>query len=253
MDFTPVTVKGKTALVIGGTSGIGEALALGFAQDGADVVASSRSGDRVSRTAEDLRNVGASTLEVTCDVTRRESLKSLRDRIESEFDELDLLVNSPGAISRMSLEEITESEWRRVLDVQLNGVYRACQVFAPILEGGSIINISSLAARLSLANAPAYSAAKGGSDALTRAAAKELAPEVRVNAIAPGFVITPQNEDVYREGTRKRRRIDERTPLGRVARREEMIGAAIYLGSDAASYTTGEVLTVDGGFTNGAL
>ncbi len=253
MEFTPVTVDGKTALVIGGTSGIGEALSLGFAQDGAEVVASSRSEEKVSRTADRLREFGGSTIEVTCDVTRRASLERLRERIGTEFDDLDVLVNSPGAISRMNLVDITEAEWERVLNVQLNGIYRACQIFAPMLEGGCIINISSLAARLSLANAPAYSAAKGGTDALTRAAAKELAPETRVNALAPGFVITPQNEEVYREGTRKRRRIDERTPLGRVARREEMVGAAIYLASDAASYTTGEVLTVDGGFTNGAL
>ena len=120
-------------------------------------------------------------------------------------------------------------------------------------EGGSIINVSSLAARLALANAPAYSAAKGGVEAFTRASAKELGAEIRVNAIAPGFVITPQNAETYAEGTEKRRKIDERTPLGRVAECEEMVGAALFLASDAASYVTGEVLTVDGGFADSAL
>jgi len=123
-------------------------------------------------------------------------------------------------------------------------------VFADAMETGSVVNISSLAGQLAFRNAPAYSAAKGGVDAFTRASAKELAPEIRVNAIAPGFVITPQNEDEYAEGTDKRDRIDRRTPLGRVADREEIAGAAVYLASDAASYVTGEVVRVDGGFAD---
>jgi NAD(P)-dependent dehydrogenase (short-subunit alcohol dehydrogenase family) len=149
--------------------------------------------------------------------------------------------------------DVTEEEWDRVLDVALDGVRRVIAAFAPAMETGSVTTISSLTGRMAFAEAAAYTAAKGGVDALTRAAATELAPSIRVNAIAPGFVITPQNRETYAEGTEKRRRIDERTPMGRVADRGEIVGAAVYLASDAAAYTTGEVVTVDGGFRPSAL
>lgn len=249
----PVTVEGKTAVVIGGTSGIGEAIALGFACDGADVVATSRSEDRVQETTTKLRDRGSSTLAQTCDVTNYDSLGRLRDDVWSNIGAVDVLVISAGAVSRDDLLTIPESEWNRVLDVQLDGVYRAMQVFGQRMESGAIIPISSIASELSVSNLPAYSAAKAGVNGLTRAAAKEFAPEIRVNAIAPGFVITPQNEDTYAEGTENRATIDRRTPLSRVAEREEITGAAIYLASDASSYTTGEILTVDGGFSRSAL
>lgn len=252
-EHIPVTVEGKRAVVIGGTSGIGEAIALGFATEGADVIASSRTKDKVADTADELRERGARTATVTCDVTDRASIQRLCDATVEAFGGVDILVTSAGGIARRRVADIEEAEWHHVLDVQLSGVYRAIQAFAAVMDTGSVVNISSLAARLSLADASAYSAAKGGVEALTRAAAKELAPAIRVNAIAPGFVITPQNEETYAPGTRKRERIEARTPMGRVARREEIAGAAIYLGSDAASYTTGEVLTVDGGFAESAL
>jgi len=227
-----------------------EAIALGFAADGADVIASSRSDERVAATAGKLRERGATTAEITCDVTERASLERLCEAALDALGSVDVLVTSASAIARERVDEIDEREWDRVLDVQLDGVYRATQVFARAMDAGSVVHVSSLAARLALAEAPAYTAAKGGVEALTRAAAKELAPEIRVNAVAPGFVITPQNAETYAPGTEKRRRIDERTPMGRVADREELVGAAVYLASDAASYTTGTVLTVDGGFAD---
>lgn len=249
-EHTPVTVAGKRAVVIGGTSGIGEAIALGFAADGADVIGTSRTDTKVADTAAKIRERGAETTEVTCDVTDRSSMERVREAAVDAFGGVDLLVTSASAIARQRVDEIEEEEWDGVLDVQLNGVYRVIQVFAEAIAEGAIVNISSLAARLAVEEASAYSAAKGGVEALTRVAAKELAPEIRVNAIAPGFVITPQNEETYAPDTRKRERIDTRTPMGRVADREEIVGAAIYLGSDAASYTTGESLTVDGGFAD---
>jgi NAD(P)-dependent dehydrogenase (short-subunit alcohol dehydrogenase family) len=249
-EHRPVTVEGKTAVVVGGTSGIGEAISLAFATESADVVATSRGEDKTADTANRLRELGAETVERTCDVTDRGSLERLRDDVVAELGGVDVLVNSQGAISRESVRSIGGDDWNHVTDVLLDGVCRSTQVFADAMETGSVVNISSLAGQLAFRNAPAYSAAKGGVDAFTRASAKELAPEIRVNAIAPGFVITPQNEDEYAEGTDKRDRIDRRTPLGRVADREEIAGAAVYLASDAASYVTGEVVRVDGGFAD---
>jgi len=253
-EHRPISVAGKRVVVVGGTSGIGQAIALGFAAEGADVVATSRRNDAVADTAAAIEDTGANTLRITCDVTERSTLERLRDEVVDEFDGIDVVVGSQGAISRQSVLTVEDADWNRVTDVTLDGVRRLTQAMLPAMdEGGSIINVSSLAARLALANAPAYSAAKGGVEAFTRASAKELGAEIRVNAIAPGFVITPQNAETYAEGTEKRRKIDERTPLGRVAEREEMVGAALFLASDAASYVTGEVLTVDGGFADSAL
>lgn len=253
-EHTPVTVRDKRAVVVGGTSGIGQAIALGFASEGADVIATSRSADAVAETADAIESRGANTASVTCDVRDRETLDAVRETAVDAFGGIDIVVASQGAISRESVLGIDDESWDLVTDVALDGVRRVTQAMVPGMDdGGSIINISSLSARLSMANLPAYASAKGGVEAFTRASAKELAPEVRVNAIAPGFVITPQNEDTYAPGTEKRQRIDERAPLGRVAEREEIVGAAVYLGSDASSYVTGEVVTVDGGFADSAL
>jgi len=244
----PVTVEGKTAVVIGGTSGIGEAIALSFASDGADVVATSRSEDRVAEMAAKLRERGAATIETTTDVTSRTQIDATRDAVVDELGGVDVLVTSASAIARTAVEETTEEDWQRVMDVQLDGVYRVTQSFVEVMETGSIVQVSSLAPQLAIADLSTYTAAKGGVDAYTRAAAKELAPEIRVNAIAPGYVVTPQNVELIGEGTEARERIRERTPMGDVADREEIAGAAVYLASDAASYTTGHVLTVDGLF-----
>ena len=253
-EHTSVSVDGKRAVVVGGTSGIGQAIALGFASEGADVIATSRDEEKVAETADAIEDRGAGTARITCDVTDRDSLNAVRETAVEEFGGLDVVVASQGAISRETVLDIDDDDWDFVTDVALDGVRKVTQAMAPAMdEGGAMINISSMAARLAMANLPAYSAAKGGVEAFTRASAKELAPEIRVNAIAPGFVITPQNAETYAEGTDKRAEIDERAPLGRVADREEIVGAAVYLASDAASYVTGEVLTVDGGFGDSAF
>jgi NAD(P)-dependent dehydrogenase (short-subunit alcohol dehydrogenase family) len=253
-EHSPVTVDGKRAVVVGGTSGIGEAIALGFAAEGADVVATSRDEERVDATARAIEQRGAETTRVTCDVVDADSLARVREETIDELGGVDVVVASQGAISRASVLDVTDDDWEFVTDVALDGVRRVTQALAPAMDdGGAIVNVSSLSARLAMANLPAYSAAKGGVEAFTRASAKELAPDVRVNAVAPGFVVTPQNAETYAEGTDKRETIDERTPLGRVADREEIVGAAVYLASDAASFVTGEVLTVDGGFADSAF
>ncbi|QLG27328.1 SDR family oxidoreductase [Halorarum halophilum] len=252
-EHVPVSVAGKTAVVVGGTSGIGRAIARAFAADGADVVASSRTEERVEETTAELRSLEASSVAVTCDVTDRDSLVALYEATADEFGGVDVLVNSPSAIARRGLLDVTEEEWASVLGVQLTGVVRTCQTFARRMDGGSLVNISSLSSVVTMADLVAYSTAKGAIDAFTRNAAKELAPEIRVNAIRPGYVATPQTADAYAEGSYRYERIRERAPMGRMADPGEIAGAAIYLASDAASYTTGEILTVDGGFAASAF
>lgn len=248
-----VSVDGKRAVVIGGTSGIGRAIALAFAEDGADVVASSRTRSAVEEVATELRERGANTIERCCDVTDRESLTALRDAVVDELGGVDVLVASPGAIARESIGDISDEAWNHVLDVQLTGVHRACQLFEPAIDEGSIITISSMSSEQTMTNLAAYSAAKGGIDAYTRVAAKEFGPDIRVNAIRPGFFLTPQTEDAYAEGSPRRESVERQTEVGRIGRPRELAGAAIYLASDSASYTTGEILTVDGGFANNAF
>lgn len=248
-EHSPVTVDGKTAVVIGATSGIGRAIALGFASDGADVVATSRSADRVERTAEEIRDRGAATLEVTCDATDRDDVEALRDAVVEEFGGVDVLVYSPSYIARQSVLDLSEEEWDDVFAVQLKGAWRATQVFAETMDEGSIVHIASASAVTAIPNLAAYSAAKGGLDTLVRVAAEELGPAIRVNAVRPGFISSEQTEGTYTEGNPRYETIRDRTTQERLGRPGEVAGAVIYLASDAASYTTGEIVTVDDGFT----
>jgi len=217
------------------------------------VVATSRSSERVEATAEKLRARGATTVERTCDVTAPDSVAALRDATVEALGGVDVLVTSAGAVSRDRLVDTTEADWDRVIDVRLDGIYRAIREFAPAIGEGSIVVITSITAELGLSRLPAYTAAKGGADALVRAATNELAPDIRVNALEPGFFITELNRETYAEGTERRRRIDRRAAMGRVGQTAELVGAAVYLGSDAASYTTGTALRVDGGFSDSAF
>ena len=253
LDYQPRSLDGKTAVVVGGTSGLGEAIAFAFASEGASVVPASRSAARVDDTVDRFDDEGLSVDGTTVDVRDTESVRRLREYATERFGGVDVLVTSQGAIAREALRDSTEESWEHVLDVAQTGTYRACRTFADAMDEGSVVTVSSLAARLALPGLVAYATAKGGVEAFTRAAARDLAPNVRVNAIAPGFVITPQNEAEYAEGTEKRESILERTPLNRFGEREEIAAAAVFLASDAASFVTGEVLTVDGGYADSAL
>lgn len=244
-----LSLEGKTAVIVGGTLGIGRALALGLAEAGADVVATSRSQAGVDSVAAGIEQLGRRTMRMVSDVTNRVSLVNVRDAMLAEFGKIDILVNSAGTTRRISTLECTEEMWDSVMDINLTGTLRACQVFgsAMLAQGdGRIINLASMATFVAFHEVAAYGASKAGVGSLTRSLAVEWAQRgVRVNAIAPGIIPTALNRDLLQSPRGKE--LLMRTPMVRFGGAEEIVGAAVYLASDASSYTTGQTLVVDGG------
>jgi NAD(P)-dependent dehydrogenase (short-subunit alcohol dehydrogenase family) len=245
------SLANKTAVVIGGTSGIGRILSLGLADAGADVIASARRQEQVEETAAEIERRGRRTLRLCSDVCNRSSLEELLAASRHRFDKVDILVYCAGKIKRMPTLTIPEEEWTDILDTNLTGALRACQIFGRhMLERGygRIINIASLNSFVALSEVAAYAASKAGIVSLTRSLAVEWSKRgVTVNAIAPGVFHTALNADLL-DNTPRGRELLMRTPMGRFGRNEELVGAAVYLASDAASFVTGETLVVDGGF-----
>jgi NAD(P)-dependent dehydrogenase (short-subunit alcohol dehydrogenase family) len=239
------------AVVTGGTSGIGRALALGLAEAGCDVVATSRRTELVETVADEIASRGRRTLRVTTDVTDRHSLEAARDRVVSSLGKVDVLVNCAGRTKRQPTLEMSDDEWRAILDTNLMGTLWACCAFGGhMLERGSgrVINIASLASFVALYEVAAYAASKAAVASLTKSLAIEWGHRgVNVNAIAPGVFPTELNKSII-GGTPRGQEFLLRTPLKRFGRLEELVGAAVFLASDAASFVNGEVLAVDGGF-----
>jgi NAD(P)-dependent dehydrogenase (short-subunit alcohol dehydrogenase family) len=244
-------LTGKVAVVLGGTSGIGRALSVGLAAAGADVVATGRRMEPLEETAQSIEALGRRTLREAADVSDRPSLVKLRDRITADLGPADILVNCAGRIRRVPTLDIEESEWNSILDTNLTGTLRGCQVFAPqMLERGSgrIINIASLNSFVSFHEVASYAASKAGVAALTRSLAVEWSRRgVLVNAIAPGVFRTALNQQLL-DSTPRGKELLMRIPQGRFGRVEEVVGAAVFLSSAASTHVTGIVLPVDGGF-----
>jgi len=249
--YAPLSLDGRTAVVIGGTSGIGRALAHGLAEAGADVIATSRRQEMVDAAAVEIESRGRRSLRVTSDVGDRGSLERLLAAIVDAFGKVDIMVNCAGRTKRVRTLEMAESDWTEILETNLTGTLRAAQVFGRHMvdrKYGRIINIASLSSFVALYEVAAYSASKAAVASLTKSLAIEWAPfGVCVNAIAPGVFRTPLNTNLL-DGTDRGREFLMRTPMRRFGQLEELAGAAVFLASDAASFVTGEVLVVDGGF-----
>jgi len=251
MTYSRLELNNKVAVVIGGTSGIGLAIAKGMAEAGADVVPTSRRLDQVELAAKEIEARGRRTLRVSSDVSDRASLQKVLEDTVAAFSKVDILVNSAGRTKRAPTIDFSEDDWNSIMDTNLTGTLRAAQVFGRHMlerESGSIINIASLSTFVALYEVAAYCASKAAVASLTKSLAIEWSQRgVRVNAIAPGVFRTPLNEKLLDE-TERGREFLVRTPMRRFGNVDELAGAAIFLASDAASFVNGEVITVDGGF-----
>jgi len=244
-------LQAKTAVVIGGTSGLGLEIAKGLAVAGADVVATGRRADLVRSTAAEIRALGRKSLDLTCDVTEEASLRNLLNAVCEAFGGVEILVNSAGRTRKTPAFEVTVEEWNAILETNLTGTLRACQIFGRHMKDrgyGRIVNIASISSFVSLYQVAAYSASKAAVASLTKSLAVEWAPYgICVNAIAPGVFRTDLNAGLL-DGTERGREFLLRTPMHRFGQPQELIGAAVFLASDSASFVTGHVLAVDGGF-----
>jgi NAD(P)-dependent dehydrogenase (short-subunit alcohol dehydrogenase family) len=243
-------LSGRTAVVVGGTSGIGRTLALGLADAGADVVATGRRLPLVKEVSAEVQRRGRRTLAVASDVADVASLDRLRDECLRAFGRVDILLTVAGTTKKTSSLDMDEADWQRVIDTNLTGTLRACQVFGRHMierQYGRIVTIGSLSSFVGLYQVAAYVASKAGVAGLTRALAIEWAPyNVTVNAIIPGVFRTDLNASLL--DSPRGQEFLMRTPMKRFGRQEELVGAAVFLASEASTFVTGHMLAVDGGF-----
>lgn len=240
-------LSGRVAVVIGATSGLGRAIAIGLAQHGANVVPTGRRQQQVEEVCREVQ----SRVVQAADVTKRESIEALRDAVLAALGRVDILVNAAGYTFRKPAAEVSESDWSAIFDTNLNGALRACQIFYEPLKRsgrGRVINIASLGSFLAFKDVAAYSASKTALLSLTRSLACEWARDgIMVNAIVPGVFPTEMNRSLIM-GSERGKEMLMRTPMGRFGAAEELVGAAVLLASDGASFITGQTIAVDGGY-----
>lgn len=251
MAYAPLDLAGRAAVVIGGTSGIGRVIARALAEAGADVVPTARRADLVDEAAREIEALGRRTLRVPSDVHDRASLEALLAASVEAFGKVDIMVNCAGRTTRVPTLDLDEADWNAILETNLTGTLRAAQVFGRHMierRYGRIVNIASLSSFVALFEVAAYAASKAAVASLTKSLAIEWARHgVCVNAIAPGVFRTALNQKLL-DGTGRGQEFLLRTPMKRFGTLEELGGAAVFLSSEAASFVTGEVLVVDGGF-----
>jgi NAD(P)-dependent dehydrogenase (short-subunit alcohol dehydrogenase family) len=244
-------LTGRVAVVFGGTSGLGKSIAIGLAEHGADVVPGGRRGDLLEQTCGEIEAVGRRTIRQSVDITHRWSIAQFKDQILGEFGRVNILVNAAGTTFKKPTIDVKDVEWEGLFRVNLTGVLHSCQEFyEPLKETGAgrIINIASLGSFLAFHEVATYCATKAGVLSLTKSLACEWAPDrICVNAIAPGVFPTELNSHLLR-GTKRGEEILLRTPMARFGEAHEVIGAAVLLASDGASFITGHCLAVDGGY-----
>lgn len=243
-------LRNKVAIITGASKGIGKATALLFAKEGAKIVVNYyKSEKEADKVVDEIKKIGSEAIAIKCDVSDEQQVKKMVDEVIDKFGRIDILVNNAGIVFDVPFLERTVEQWKRTLDVNLLGVFLCSKYVAPhILKQGSgrIINVSSTNAMNAFSpEAMDYDASKAGVIILTRDLAKELAPTILVNAIAPGWVDTEMNKDLPEDF------VDEETKkvyLKRFARPEEIAKAILFLASDDASYITGSIIKIDGGY-----
>lgn len=245
------SLKGKAGIVTGGSQGLGRGISKGLVQAGADLMIASRSPEKLESVVADLRAFGTRVEWVVTDVREKEDLARLVGRTLEEFGKIDFLFNNAGIIRRYPSEEHPEEEWDEVINTNLKSVFLLSQMVARVMikqGGGTIINIASLLSVGGGRNVPAYAASKGGVAQLTKAMANDWAKyNIRVNAIGPGYFVTPNTEPL-RMDPKRYKEISERIPMGRWGEPEDLMGVAVFLASDASAYVTGQIIFVDGGW-----